>query len=233
IQYFSVRDNDIEESLAPLLGESDVETEFRELTGDENNNLIHEINASDYDALPEITLEKDNKLHVNTQFGEEDFYLPDVLEEFDVNPTDELIVNAHTTNKDEFSIVIQNLEQDDDNQFIFLFIKQDFSDIVAVKSYEDEFQQSVVTGELNRFEKSVFKTESSNEYNILFDQYGVLDRDKDAIYTVDEQDLQSVDDYYVYLNGAEDPLSEGDQRIQKIEEYIEESENDYAAFNLD
>src|SRR5690625_7021016 len=60
----------------------------------------------------------------------------------------------------------------------------------------------------------------------------MLDRNDPTITTAAETDLQSKDELFVYLKGNEEPLKEGKQRIQKIEDYVAGNDEYAATFEL-
>ena len=230
VDYFSIKKQQVEESVTSLLHSDNVKKGFTEMT---ENDLMQEIDATNDDILPEIEWNKDNNLNITTRFGTKEYSLPETLKEFDLQPTDELIINGYALNKDEFGIAIENLERDDQNGFMFLFIKQDFSKLYATSSFEDPFHESIKSGKLKDFEQLIYQASPSDDtWKILHDHYGMLDINDQTITTVAETDLQSKDELFVYLKGNEEPLKEGKQRIQKIEDYVAGNDEYAATFEL-
>lgn len=230
IEYFSIKKEQVKEGVTSILHSEDVELDFTKMI---ENDLIEEMDATNNDALPKIEWNKDNDVSITTRFGTEEFRLPDLLKEFNLQSTDELIINGYTLNKDEFGIAIENLEQEGENGFIFLFMKQDFSAYHATSSFEKPFHESIISGELKGFEHIIYQdAQSDDTWKILHDHYGVLDTNDQTITTVAETDLQSTDEWFVYLEGNEEPIQEGVQQIQRIEDYVAGNDEYVATFDL-
>ncbi|MBY7142362.1 hypothetical protein KFZ56_04480 [Virgibacillus sp. NKC19-3] len=60
----------------------------------------------------------------------------------------------------------------------------------------------------------------------------IIDTVKHQVRGVEKEHLLSEDSNYIYLGGDDSPLAEGIQRIQKVEDYIEGTEQTYAEFQL-
>src|SRR5690625_7977062 len=104
IEYFSIKKQQVEESVTSLLHSENVKKGFTEM---KENDLMQEIDATNDDILPEIEWNKENNLTITTRFGTKEYSLPETLKEFDLKSTDELIINVYALNKNEFGKAIE------------------------------------------------------------------------------------------------------------------------------
>lgn len=234
IEYFSISEEHLEKNIDLILQDDHLKQDFTDIVKEDSvDTLMQKVDTDIYDLLPQVTLNDSNNLHITTKFGNNEYSLPDELKEFGLKPTDELIINGYAVNNDEFAIAIRNLERDDENGFILFFIKQDFSDTSVTSSFEKPYQQSIKNAELKEFEEVIYKDSSNDKATkVLNNHYGVFDINNNSIATVAESDLQSENDLFVYLGGNKDPLAEGMQHIQKIEDYLDGNDANVSEFNL-
>src|SRR5699024_6360830 len=107
-------------------------------------------NTDAYD-LPDITLKNDNHLQVKTTEGNKTYALVDRLQDYHVEAKDSLVINVTSVNDDSFAIDIRNKDKEDQDEFIRLYMKKDFSDMAFTSTYVNAFNKHAANGDLNEF----------------------------------------------------------------------------------
>ena len=232
IQYFSY-DKAFKDFYKPLLGVENVSTTLESLEKkDLNQNVFIPIQPLNEYNLPLVEMEKKNRLRIKTSEGEKTFNLPDILERYSMTETDRLSFNIKGLSKESVAIEIQQLNKKE-NGSIFLFIKYDFSKVIASKLMPDDLQKAVDTQVLNNFKDLFVKTDPSGEYLNILHSETIWDTKEQKISRIHENNvLLSDDGKFVYLNGDKESFKDGVQRIQTVKNYKMGNEKYEAEFKI-
>ncbi|MBY7142363.1 hypothetical protein KFZ56_04485 [Virgibacillus sp. NKC19-3] len=183
-------------------------------------NLQETINHQEDERLPDVTLEEGNVLSIKTSQNETSFSISDNLEK-DID--EELLMNIYRTNEEGF---ILELENETTGELYYFFALHDLSKM-------DVFQDTALDNAIEQEELVPYYSllEKVNESLSVID-YQVVDTKTHQPFRTKVDDTFSEDYKYVYLNGEVEPLTEGTQKIQKVEDYIEGTKQNYAEFEL-
>ncbi|MGG3804199.1 hypothetical protein [Metabacillus fastidiosus] len=237
IAYYEFNESVLEKSYGPLLGKKVSEKELDKIAQSqkkewEQNELLAD--TKQY-KLPSIVLKENNQLEVKTAEGEKTIDLPELLKEYGVKESDELVINMKQVNDQMFTLDIQDLNIEDPEEgilYIGLFIKQDLSDFTASKLMNKDLQAAIDSSELDAYKDSFNKIGDSKRYALVFED-AILDLEENQIIEIKESDYLSNDGKYVYINGAKDKLEDGIQKIQTIENYAAGNDLYETEFMLD
>ncbi|UAC49679.1 hypothetical protein K6959_07745 [Bacillus aquiflavi] len=211
--------------------QKDVEKTFNNLWGNDEltDKIEQQIANKDEFNLPTLKLEEKNQLYVKTRQKETILDLPQLMEKFKLKPDDELVFNLYNVNDDHF---VLEIDKEELNNYIALFIKQDLSRIVPTSTDPEAFNKTLASGELDEFHDLFSNVKSDHRFKKTFIYRFVYDRKDKQLKEIGEEDYLSEDGKYVYINGLEDPLSDGVQRIQTIENYMAGNDTYEAEFKI-
>lgn len=220
IEYIQFSDEQLKQFYDHLFESANTETDFINLRKSKES-LFQPVDDKKAYHLPEITLDEGNVFDIKTSLNEKKFKLSDLLKEYDVNENDTVIFNLVAVDEDSFQIDVQVKRVEDSSKTdVAIFMTQDLQHTFASETYTDEFQQNIVKGYLQLYENLFVKIGPESRYLKAANSFGIADREENELKVINESDYLSKDSQYVYLSGNEDPLSEGKQRIQKIENYL-------------
>ena len=227
LQYFEYTDDQLKAQYESLLKTNDSKVTFKNLIlGDEAiTNLRNAVGNDGKKILPAITINNDNKLEIKTLKDEKVMDLPIVLKDFNIESTDDLIINVEAVNNSHIQLEIQTVSPEGTvDKSLGLFIKQDLTDFVVTDLSWAEFQKTLSTGQLKEYLDLFPETDSKGEYLEIFEGYEVLNTETNKVIRIEKPDYLSKDGKYIYLNGKEEKISDGNQQIQTIENYMEGNE---------
>ncbi|MGG3797572.1 hypothetical protein [Metabacillus fastidiosus] len=237
INYYEYTEAQIEKYYEPLLGLQKPDKQFRQLKESE------ELETSVYKPvkdifsfnLPKVALERGNRLKIQTKSAEEILDLPQLMEKYNIKETDEIAFDVVQSNKGYFTLLI--LDEDAMNSkgqklYLTFFIKQDLSKMVMSESFDEAVQEKLDKGDLNSFFSDFQKIDDEERYGFLYDQT-IVDMKTKKIVEIKKEDYLSNDGRYVYINGRQDKLEDGIQKIQRIENYAAGNEIYETEFKLD
>ncbi|MDY0404677.1 hypothetical protein P5G51_004020 [Virgibacillus sp. 179-BFC.A HS] len=163
-------------------------------------------------------------LHIKTDQAEKTFDLPDVLRAFDLTASDRLTFTLYRSNADHFLLRLENIDKKDaDKQYMALFFKQDLSRVVPVSDHAAAINQKLADGKLDEF-SHLFSNHDKDAHFVKAFQTGerfiVFDSKAKQLKEINKADYLSEDGKYVYINGNKNPLPDGKQQIQTIENYM-------------
>ena len=232
IEYIQFSDEQLKQFYDHLFESANTETDFINLRKSKES-LFQPVDDKKAYHLPEITLDEGNVFDIKTSLNEKKFKLSDLLKEYDVNENDTVIFNLVAVDEDSFQIDVQVKRVEDSSKTdVAIFMTQDLQHTFASETYTDEFQQNIVKGYLQLYENLFVKIGPESRYLKAANSFGIADREENELKVINESDYLSKDSQYVYLSGNEDPLSEGKQRIQKIENYLAENDEYDTEFEL-
>ncbi|MEC2075132.1 hypothetical protein [Metabacillus fastidiosus] len=236
INYYEYTEAQIEKYYELLLGLQKPYKQFRQLKASE------ELETSVYKPvkdifsfnLPKVVLERGNRLKIQTESAEKVLDFSQLMEEFGVKKTDRLAVDLIGVNEDSFLFKIKDYDVKSYkgwDLFAFMLVKQDLSKVVLSEAYGEAIQKKLNEGVLDSFLND-FKKESNNRYIQLYLDT-IIDTKQKQVVTIKKEDYLSNDGRYVYINGRQDKLEDGIQKIQRIENYAAGNEIYEAEFKLD
>ncbi|MEI3614238.1 hypothetical protein [Pseudogracilibacillus sp. SO30301A] len=233
IEYYTNTEEQAIKYFTPLINTDNPKNTFIDLTKKfeaemlktKENELVH--------FYPEAILEDNNTITIQTIEGEKSINLVEELAAFDLQQTDELVVSIPAANEQSFFLKINNAHAEEVNQYIYVYMNQDFTNYTAVSGNIELFNESINKGKLDSFKELVFETELNDQYTVLTDRNRVVDKKNKIIHRLNgETGFPSQDGKYIILQGKDEPLAEGVHRIQRTEDYLEENEQYYAEFEL-
>ncbi|MEI3604357.1 hypothetical protein SPD48_01515 [Pseudogracilibacillus sp. SE30717A] len=220
LTYFQHTSSQLNEYYDPIFSTDHPEKILHELFDEKKGRLHHEIEDEENKFLPDVTLDKGNVLKIKTDQKNVSFSIPENL---DKNLSDELILNIESTN--EFGFILQ-LENDISGEIYYFFALNDLSEMDIFQDIE--LTSVIEQGQLKPY-YPLLKT--INESLSVID-YKIIDTKTHEVFKVESEHSFSKDYKYIYLNGRDNPLEEGVQRVQRIEDYVEGNDQYYAEFKL-
>lgn len=233
INYYTYIDKQLQAYYKPLFQDDDPKVTLRKLREDAESKLHKPVKDVDKYNLPVITMEESNQLMIKTTDHEKIFDLPKLTKDFNEQVTDDIIFNLHAMNDEGFLVKMNDTSIEDSlNKDLALFVEKDLSDSSIAKTHGEGLQDKLSQKELKKYYDLFPKADTKGRFLKLFNSYEVFDMKAGKTRNVDDNDYLSKDGKYVYLNGKEDPLSDGPQQIQTIENYMEGNDTYEAAFNI-
>src|SRR5699024_3349704 len=157
---------------------------------------------------------------------EKEIDLPDLLAEYEINSTDELIINLEALTDEHMRINVFHLEN---KTHVSLFLNNNLENPVITQLFGNDLEETIQQEQLHSFEPLF----NPNDQSLKKIGPTVWNTETNELLQIDDNDYLSDDGKYVYLNGNIDPIEEGEQTIQTITDYIEENDTTYAQFSLD
>lgn len=232
IEYVQFSDEQLTQFYDRLFESENTKTDFTNLRKS-NESLFQPVDDKEVYHLPEITLEKGNVFNIKTSINEKRFKLSDILNEYEVHENDKIMFNVVAVDEDNFQIDVQVKRKEDSSKSdMSIFMTQDLQNTFVSETYTDEFPKNIVKGNLKLYENLFVKLDSEGRYMKAANSFGIADTVENELKAISESDYLSKDNQYVYLDGNENPLAEGKQRIQKIEDYLAENDEYIVEFDL-
>ncbi|MEI3614240.1 hypothetical protein [Pseudogracilibacillus sp. SO30301A] len=232
IEYVQFSDEQLKQFYEHILDAESPKTEFVNLR-ESKEALFQTVDDTDAYHLPKINLEEGNIFNIKTSISEKSFKLSDLLKEYDVGVNDKVIFNVVAVDNDSFQIDVQVKRKEDSSKInTSVFMTHDLQNTFVSQTYTGEFPNNIVKGNLNLYENLFVKLDSEGRYIKAANSFGIADTVENELKSINEQDYLSEDNQYVYLGGNADPLSEGKQCIQNIEDYLAGNEEYTAEFDL-
>src|SRR5699024_7915348 len=97
----------------------------------------------DNEELPEITKHDDNTLAIATTEAEKEFNLPDLLAEYEIESTDELIINLETLTDEHMRINVFHLEN---KNHVSLFVNNNLENPVITQLFGNDLEETIQQG---------------------------------------------------------------------------------------
>lgn len=232
IEYIQFNDEQLKQYYEHIFDAESPNTEFINLR-ESKESLFQSVADKDAYHLPEINLEEGNIFNIKTSISEKSFKLSDLSKEYDVDVNDKVIFNVVAVDKESFQIDVQVKRKEDSSKInTSVFMTQDLQNTFVSETYTDEFPNNIVKDNLNLYENLFVKLDSKGRYIKAANSFGVADTLENELKSINELDYLSQDNQYVYLGGNADPLSEGKQHIQNIEDYLAGNDEYVAEFDL-
>ena len=182
-------------------------------------------------SLPSIAMKENNRLEIKTTENQRIIELNNEMKQYGITGTTEFIMNIEAVNEDNFVIVLADTAKGSRlRELYYLFIKRDLSDFTITQLKYEETQELINSNVLTPF-YDIFP--GAGDYKSIFNNVSILDVTTNKITEIKDNDLLSEDGKFVYLNGAAEELSEGEQRIQTIENYAKGNDIYEEQFNID
>ncbi|MED4401925.1 hypothetical protein ABET41_20095 [Metabacillus fastidiosus] len=237
IHYYEYSERELEKFYEPLLASVDTYSVVNDLDMREKFETSVRIPVKDNLSyhLPSVQLEKKNQLKIRTSSNEMRLNLPKIMGEYGLKETDRVNLKLLQSNEDHFVLLIEDQDAKGSkgwNLFITLFIKQDLSKMVISESFYEAIQKKLNEGALDKFLNDLKRIGSTGKYAFLTDKT-IIDTKKKKIINIKKEDYLSSDGQYVYINGKEDDLSDGIQKIQTLDNYLAGNEVYEIEYQLD
>ncbi|WP_080874095.1 hypothetical protein [Oceanobacillus timonensis] len=220
LTYFQYTLPQLDKYIEPMFSTENPDKELHTLFENKELNLLEDVNQSEDTRLPDITMEEGNILNIKTNDNEATFSVPENL---GIDIEEELIINMEQANEEGFIIGLSNKETGD---YYYVFVLQDLSEM-AIVPYT-ELGDAIEKEELIPYYPILKKV---NDTLSKLDRK-IIDTEKHQVMEIEKEHLLSEDSNYIYLNGEDNPLEEGKQRIQKVEDYAKGTEQNDAEFEL-
>lgn len=234
INYYTYTEEDLMAAYTNFFRINEGADFVQEVREEADEELFKEIQRPKEYSLPIIQLQEENVLTIETEFSKEEYDLTELLSEYDVKPTDELVFNVVAVTEDEFQIHINSFNNEESSWFeVSLFVKQDLSNLIVTQPFGEEFEQKLSEGQLADFENLFMELGSSGYLSKLFLGNIIWNEDTKELHRVDENDSLSENGEFVYLDGEDLAYRDDDDHyVQRIEDYLEGNNKYHSEFQL-
>lgn len=220
IEYYEYSDEQLKRYYDHLFDSQQLETDFLNLRQSKET-LFHAIENKAMYHLPEIHIIEDNILTVETTKNKKEFQLTDLLKAYHVESADDIILNVVALNENSFQIDIHNLSIESPlKKDVSIFMTNDLENVFVTQTFTDEFLENILAGHLHLYIDLLITLDSENRFIKAANSHVIVDTVEKEVIQINESDYVSEDSKYVYINGNDDPLVDGKQQIQKLEDYV-------------
>lgn len=232
VTYYQFTEEQLKAYYEPLLQANDPNKMLYDLKQTENiGKLRSPLKNTEQFFLPSVTMKDNNQLEIKTTENQRTIDLNEAMKEYGVTNATEFIINIEAVNENNLVIVLEDIEKlGRARELYYLFIDQKLSDFTITQLKYEETQNIVESNILNSY-YDIFP--EVGEYRSLYNHISILDVSTNKITDIKENDLLSKDGKFVYLNGAVEELSDGEQLIQTIENYAKGNNIYEEQFQLD
>ncbi|GIO24153.1 hypothetical protein [Oceanobacillus sp. J11TS1] len=219
IKYFQYTSSEFNEYTKRIFSTENYASVLNELFNGKKG-LREAISHEEDERLPVVTLEEGNVLSIKTSQNESSFSIPDNLEK---EIEGKLLMNIYRTNEEGF---ILELENENTGERYYFFALHDLSEM-------DVFQDTELADAAGQEQLVPYYPllEKINDSLSVID-YQVINTKTNELFITKDDDVFSEDYKYVYINGKTEPIKEGTQKIQKVEDYISGNKEINAEFEL-
>lgn len=221
ITYFQFTEKDLEDYYQSLYTSNELSKERNRLF-EHAETLQNKIDDSEMYNLPEIK-KTDNKLIIKTASTQAEFTMEEFNHELNM---DEITMNLIALNKYGF---ILHLEDYNASKHYYLFASEDLSEIGVYE--KSELNVAIESGDFERYYPVLEQIGQSGIYAKLYNG-SIVNMEENTIHSIRDEDKRSKDWNYVYVNGDQDELSDGPQKIQTIDNYLEGNNKYEAEFTI-
>ncbi|MED4533255.1 hypothetical protein ABET51_00090 [Metabacillus fastidiosus] len=238
LRYYQYTENELKKYYQPLLNSDQPKEALLTLSQDKTleRSLRRIVENEENHDLPTITLEEGNSLKIKLINKERVLNLPEILEQYGVKASDDIMVNVEAITDKNLALSIQDFNvKDSSGEYlnIGIFVTKNLSHIEFTNLKRENLQEFVSNGKLKSFEDVLIKSDSTGRYLNLFRSDTIIDSKENKVLNIDLKDRLSEDRKYVFINGGESNLLDGIQKIQTVEDYFEKSDKYVAEFQLD
>lgn len=232
VSYFQFTEEQLKDYYEPLFQANDPNKMLYDLKQPDNiKKLRSPLKNIDQYSLPSVTIRESNQLEIKTTENQRTIDLNEAMKDYGVTSDTKFIVNIEDMNENNIVFVLEDLEKSGyQNELYYLFINRELSDFTITQLKYGETQEVFNTNELKPF-YDLFPGEG--DYRSVLDEISILNVKTNNITEIKDNDLLSEDGKFVYLNGAAEELSDGEQRIQTIENYAKGNDIYEEQFDLD
>lgn len=217
IEFYILHPDEIEEFYAPLKEREQPAKHLKELF--ERAEDIQHI-VKDNSSLPRVRC-SNTTIFMEFNENERQVELKELVPT--IHAEDEITCQFRKVNDEGF---LMQIDHQKTNDMFYLFATSDLSEVNILST--NELEEAVEQEELVPF-YDVLKNEPTDTYgNILYNMF--VDTQDHALLYIDEEHI--TDEKYIYINGGKDPLENGVQQIQLVEDYLDGSGEIYAEFDM-
>lgn len=231
ITYHQYTTKDLTHYYSNLRNTEDISKEFYQLM--EGQNFTQEVEELEKWNLPKIVLQDNNQLYIQTYMKEKTIDLNKIGSANNIDFSDQLLITLQSINKNSLLLQIEDTKKSREKRTYKWFLKQDLSDSVLIKNTEDDLEKFLEEESFKDYQELFQKIDDQEKYIQSYFVDKIIDTNKKSILEVSQEDYLSIDGEYVYIDGKMDPLTDGTQKIQRIEDYIEGNDTYYAEFEID
>lgn len=183
--------------------------------------MFHPVEDKSIYQLPDVQMLEGNVLSIQTDEDKIELDLTEELEEYDVQKEDELIFDVVALNEQTIHIDIHNHTMDDSmKKDSSIFASKDLQHILVTQTYTETFLQDIIDGNFKPFEDILIALDTESRFVKAANSHIIVDTVEEELVEINQDDYVSKDYQLVYINGNKDPLQEGEQQIQTIENYL-------------
>ncbi|MBU7594490.1 hypothetical protein [Metabacillus halosaccharovorans] len=230
--YYQFTEEQLKDYYKPLLQTEELNVSLNPLKQSNSlEKLRNPLENYEQYSLPSIAMKENNQLEIKTTENQRIIDLNNEMKQYGITGTTEFIMNIEAVNEENFVIVLADTAKGSRlRELYYLFIKRDLSDFTITQLKYEETQEIINSNVLKPF-YDIFPGEG--DYKSLFNNISILDVTTNKITEIKDNDLLSEDGNFVYLNGAAEELSDGEQRIQTIENYAKGNDIYEEQFDID
>src|SRR5699024_2643257 len=178
--------------------------------------------------LPDITFDNDNIYEIKTTEGEKTLYVMDLLKNFNVKEEDDKYIDVVAVNEHSFQLNL-NVYPVNEKKLFAVFMSQDLEEVLIFERDDEAYIHHFQNGDLDAY-GDLF-TRIDDEGRFLQDASGIIiDTVTQNKVVIDEKDRLFKG--LVHIDGRTDPLEEGEQCLQKLEDYVAGNEDCFRSFEL-
>lgn len=232
ITYYQFTEKQLEAYYEPLFEAKEPNRMLYDLKQTDRIAQLHSsVENIDQYSLPSVMMQDNNQLEIKIEDNQKTIELNEAMKDYGVTNTTEFIINVEAVNEGSMVITLEDIEKlGQAREKYYLFIDQGLSDFAITQLKYEEMQEIVDSNVLDSY-SDIFPKEG--EYRSLFNGISILNVETNKITNIQENDLLSEDGKFVYLNGAMEELSDGEQQIQTIANYAKGNNIYEAQFQLD
>ncbi|MCV9884530.1 hypothetical protein [Metabacillus halosaccharovorans] len=198
---------------------------------DSISKLRSPVNDTDQYSLPSVTMKDNNQLEIKITENQRTIDLNEAMKDYGVSSATKFILNIEAINKNNIVFVLEDVSKIGDlNELYYLFVDQALSDFTITQFKYKETQEVFDTNKLKPY-YDLFPGDGN--YRSGLDKITILNVETNKITEIKDNDLLSEDGKFVYLKGAAEELSDGEQRIQTIENYAKGNDIYEEQFEID
>jgi len=227
VTYVQFTDEQLKEYYAPLFGASDKSMTFYNLEINRES-LFQTVDDLGKYYLPEITFDNDNIYEIKTPESEKTLHIMDLLKDFKVKEEDKKSINVVAVNEHSFQLNLDVNPAEERRRFA-IFMTQDLEDVLIFEGDGEDYIYHYQNGDLDPYEDLFTPLDDDGRFLKIARAITI-----DTI-TQDEIVIDEMDDYFrglVYIGGGIDPLEEGEQCLQKLEDYVAGNDECFRTFDL-
>ncbi|WP_368658059.1 hypothetical protein AB3Z07_24675 [Metabacillus halosaccharovorans] len=232
VTYYKFTEEQLKDYYEPLIRTDDPSLRLYDLKQTDNiTKLLSPLKNIDEYFLPSVTMKENNQLEIKVLQNQRTIDLNEEMKDYGVTSDTKFIVNIENMNENNIVLVLEDIGKSGyQNELYYLFINRELSHFTITQLKYGETQEVFNSNELKPF-YDLFPGEG--DYRSVLNKIYILNVKTNKITEIKDNDLLSEDGKFVYLNGAVEDLSDGNQQIQTLENYAKCNDIYEEQFDLD